>query len=70
MYQYSEAGIYRYRAKRFSAGKWPAKVPVGRRILSIYAEDGGAAWLGGDFGLARDVEGRISWTAMAASGAS
>jgi len=65
MYQYSDAGFYRYRAKRLSAGKWPAKVPVGRRILSIFAEDGGTAWLGGDFGLAHDVEGRISFLPVA-----
>jgi len=65
MYEYASAGIYTYRADKFSAGKWPAKVPGGRRILSIYAEDGKTAWLGGDFGLARVVDGKISFLPVA-----
>jgi signal transduction histidine kinase/ligand-binding sensor domain-containing protein len=65
MYEYANAGIYRYRAEKFSAGKWPANVPSGRRILSIYAEDGRTAWLGGDFGLAHVVDGKISFLPIA-----
>jgi signal transduction histidine kinase/streptogramin lyase len=65
MYEYANAGIYRYRAERFSAGKWPPKVPTGRRILSIYAEDGRTAWLGGDFGLAHVVDEKISFVPVA-----
>jgi hypothetical protein len=65
MYEYADEELYVYHDGKINTPTWPRKVPVGRRILSIHPEDSHTAWVGGDFGLANVVNGKISFVAVA-----
>jgi signal transduction histidine kinase/ligand-binding sensor domain-containing protein len=65
MFDYGDEGLYCYSGAQFISLKLPRNVPVARSILSLYAEENGTVWLGGEFGLARLVGGRFSFLPVA-----
>jgi signal transduction histidine kinase len=59
---YTDNTVQRFRQGRISTSKLP---PYSRsdttRILSLYADGNSGVWLGGSFGLAKGVEGNVSF---------